>query len=372
MRTLFIMPSSGVSTGRNHIHVNLWKDLGHTADVAAFCRTNESDIYHVDVALGKVTHGRYFMRIPAYVLAAIKLIRILRSYDNAIVYTLDNFYLLKISEILSFRKVYTVLFILDIRDVLLKRGKIGGLYRQLFKQALRASDVVAVSSKNFIEDFARIYLKENVPNWIEIENKISPKIVSKPSIYSRGLVKEPITIGYFGIIRCSRSIEVLYALMRSAPDKFRLILYGSLLGVESSVQGLLALPNTEFRGAYHGVNDLERVYQSCDMVWACYPFSSQKSGNFLWARTNRYYESFYFRKPMVVSRDTQDALNVYRFGIGIELDLRDVDNAVRSLLAIDAALVNSWISAYEKLPREMVIYNDEFKRLEDMIKSGES
>ncbi len=63
-----------------------------------------------------------------------------------------------------------------------------------------------------------------------------------------------------------------------------------------------------YLGPYQAPKDLSFIYSMVDVVWASYPFSDRTTvGNHLYARTNRFYESLYFKKPFIVQKGTADA-----------------------------------------------------------------
>ena len=211
-KAYFLLPVADQTVARHFAHITLWTQSGNTALVGAF--TRGSDIYaaRVDQGMGNIGHGKYMSRFFTYLGAIKKIVGVTKGVDAAFAYTLDNFYLLWIASLICNPKLKLVFFVLDIREVLIGDSLKNRVMRFFMRLAFMRSNVVVVSSSDFIDKFANKWLRYTPKNWLEIENKTLLD-ASQPSLHESNFsLKIPsggLVIGYFGLIRCVRSLEIL-------------------------------------------------------------------------------------------------------------------------------------------------------------------
>lgn len=368
-KALFLLPTVDQTSARHFTHIELFSRTGYECQVAAFFRgKKEGNVYldKVDTKLGRIKHGQYLRRLPIYLHAISKIKQNIDESDVACCYTLDSFFLLWIAACLTKNKVKVVFFLLDVREVLLGARLKNKLVRGLLRFAFKHSDMVVVSSSAFIEEFATQMLQYVPDRWVEIENKVNVDQLpesSNPNSDRKAISSKKIIIGYFGLIRCARSIELLGELVSRWPNKFAVVMSGVYLDVDEQKAKMHSISGVDVCGPYRNPEDLAQVYSSCDVVWGCYPYSALSTGNHQWAKTNRFYEACYFKKPLIVAGGTLDAIEVERYGIGKILDLGDIEGALAMLVEIEPANVLTWQNRVDGLPLSVSTYKHEFADL---------
>ena len=120
-----------------------------------------------------------------------------------------------------------------------------------------------------------------------------------------------------------------------------------------------------YLGPYQSPSDLPALYASVDVVWAAYPFSPEKRGNHLWARTNRFYESLYFKRPMILQKGTNDArvaasLGAVALAVSLESSEAAADYLTQNLSKAFLLLCRQKLS---EIPEEIYQITDEYQHL---------
>ena len=361
------MPTLDQTVARNFTHVNKWREHGHDTIVAGFSRgASAGHGRAVDIILGEHGHGKLFSRIKMYKDSLTTLMSLLPRTQFVFVYTLDNFLIAWMAKVAARSDVKIVLFLMDIRDGFVGIDLFSKIVQQYLIFAFDQCEVIAVSSRHFIEDFSRKYLNREPGKWIEIENKINPREIGELSAQPPA-AREGLVIGYIGALRCQRSLEVLYNLLANN-RQLSLRISGVFVNVSDEIQSALTeLPNVEYTGPYNNPDDLEDIYRQIDIVWACYPYSPKVEGNYLWAKTNRFYEAGFFKKPMIASLGTVDAEFVETNQIGLVVDLSSVEAACRQLDTIDGDRLRFWDEGYQRIPESKFVYGDDFARLFELL-----
>ena len=368
MRALFILPSVDASVGRHFTHVALSrKDIGPTT-VAAFVRGGDSTyIDGVDTVLGRLDRN-ILARLPVYKKAIDRLVDLVRAHDVLFVYTLDTFVFASLARVAAKKEIKLVYCLTDIRPGFLGSTSFSHITRNFLLYAFKQAEVVVVTSKYYVEDFARVFLGEEPERWIEIENRVDVNPVHHlPHTECRSDFSEQIVIGYFGLIRCQRSLDVLNAASLRAGGRLKILLRGIFTPDIRADEIITDNPWMSYQGTYRNPEDLSEIYGACDLIWACYPYDADSEGNHRWAKTNRFYESGYFRKPIVASYGTKDAEYVAANGLGPVIDLSDADQAASDIVAIDQSRMGAWASKLDTLPASEFIYTDEFERLYHLL-----
>src|SRR5580704_17473032 len=140
---------------------------------------------------------------------------------------------------------------LDIHRLMLSTGLAGILLRRLEGRLLRQSQGLIVSSPGFIKEyFGRTH--RPIPPTFLVENKVlSADFVAGPDETVRP-AGPPWRIGWFGAIRCRRSLEILTHAVRSAPDLVEIIVAGkpALTVFGDTDADFRGIPGLRYLGAY--------------------------------------------------------------------------------------------------------------------------
>ncbi len=132
----------------------------------------------------------------------------------------------------------------------------------------------------------------------------------------------PWVIGMFGVLRCTRSLDILCHVAEQLGDQVRIYLRGILSEPDIPAERMKAicarLPNVIFDGAYVNPRDLPEIYGKIHLIWAA--DFLDPGGNSEWLLTNRIYEGGLMGAVLLAARGNATGRMVEREGLGFTLD----------------------------------------------------
>jgi succinoglycan biosynthesis protein ExoL len=196
---------------------------------------------------------------------------------------------------------------LDIHRLLCRQDPIGKSLRWLEGRLLRRTRGLIVSSPAFLRNhFERYYPGQFRP--FLVENRLAagaeygPRPV--PEMPAKG---RPLRLGWVGVLRCQRSLDLLCALADQFPETLEVHLHGVPARNEIPVfePEIAKHANMIYHGRYKSPEDLSELYSGLDMVWAG---DFMEAGyNSVWLLPNRIYEGGYYCVPAFAPAGTQTA-----------------------------------------------------------------
>ncbi len=318
-------------------------------------------------SLGRIAHGHYLRRIPRLLRTIPALRRAIRR--NHLVYASgpDMAYISLLAGLGLGRPV--ILRVGDIRELQVARNWKGRLVRRIDGYFVNRCSLLVATASGFIDTYYRRWLGASVPAII-IGNKIDPAVARRLAAAEksepppgRPLIDRPLRIGYFGLLRCEWSWNVLEALARSRPRDVELWLAGYQIKKLDIPRRASGLKNVKFLGEFRSPDDLPSLYGQVDLVWACYPWPGPGDWNWRWARTNRFYDSCLFRKPIIALAGSGDAPEAERYGIGLTIPHESVEDAVRAIAGISADDLSRWEKNLAGLNPDVYLYTTEAAEL---------
>jgi succinoglycan biosynthesis protein ExoL len=319
-------------------------------------------------SLGRIEHGRYLSRALRMLSALPRARRALRGARIAYASGQDMALFAIVAS--AGLRVSIVLEVGDLRRVQVASGIKGAIVRYLDRQIAKRSCLLVVTAMGFVEGYYRDRLGIRTP-WLLIENKLDAA-GAPPMSPVRQTVRElrptgTIRIGYFGVLRCRWSWEVLREIARRSGGRFEIVIAGYCMEPVDLPREASKEPHMTYRGTYRSSEDLSGLYGSVDMVWACYPGPEHRDPQWRWAqavcRSNRFYESCHFKTPLITLAESADGSEVARLGVGIALPDASIDAIWRVMSAIDEAKVFHWREQMYRLPTSAGVYTDEPKHL---------
>lgn len=317
--------------------------------------------------LGNLKNRRYSERLISYFTLLSKLPNATRSAGFIYIFGFDLLLITLFYQKLSNRKFMVVYEIPDIRELFFSKRLPGKFLRWLERLSIPNVDLLVVTSQEYVTDYFEKWRNIPVSNYLVIENKLhkyqennKPAPVLKPD--------KKIRIGYFGYLRCPVSLECLFALANF--PQFEIILAGIFTeNTDYYKTQLVQQPAITYLGSFDGSKDMPTLYNQIDYVWAIYPYSIKKVGNHHWARTNRFYESLYFKKPAIVQKGSADAGRSHSLGgIAVEIDLVNKQNAVDILLkTLNPTDISKRRTSLENVPPHYYTITSEYEELSSCL-----
>jgi len=211
---------------------------------------------------------------------------------------------------------------LDVHRLMLGRGLVGRSLRALESRLVDRSQALIVSSPAFLseyfEPFQRLSRREGLTTLV-VENKAFPEAAETalppPDLSS----KAPWRIGWFGMIRCRRSLDFLSDLARRRPDLVQVEIRGKPSYTEFDDFDRLTAetPGLSFGGPYRP-EELAALYGALHFNWSIDYF--QDEGNSRWLLPNRLYEGGRSGVPPIARADSEIGRWLAAHGLGVLLE----------------------------------------------------
>ena len=308
-------------------------------DVVGFTMRRRDDISPEweNIDLGRTFDGAYVQRIKSIFrgarLAAAQR-DLLATADVIYARNLDMLATAFLAKRYASLKTPVIYEALDVHRLLTRKDLIGLAFRRMEGALLRRTRRLVVSSPGFLENhFERRHRGRYVASLIENRLAAGAEYGERPSADVHA--PEPLRIGWIGVLRCKRSLDLLTGLARAFGPAIQIDLHGAPALTEipdfhAQIQGIA---NLTYHGRYRSPEDLGRIYSALHVVWA---------GDFMeagfnsdWLLPNRLYEGGYFGVPAIAPSGTQTAKWIETRGTGFTVDedlARNLPDLVRRLL----------------------------------------
>jgi succinoglycan biosynthesis protein ExoL len=219
---------------------------------------------------------------------------------------------------------------LDIHRLLLSRNVPGFLVRALEAKLWQSVDLLLTSSPAFIRYY---FAPRDFPAPFHlVENKVMLDAAGR----SDGLVVErplgpPWRIGWFGAIRCRRSLDILRNLTQVLGSEVEVVIRGRLSeavfpDVEQFEKSISSLPGITFLGPYKNPDDLAAIYSQVHFNWATDFYESD--ANSKWLLPNRLYEGTLFDAVPIADATVETGAWLKRNHLGVALTALIEENLI--------------------------------------------
>lgn len=309
--------------------VEMFRRGGAKVRLAGFRRGSGAVPSSVTV-LGHTQNGRMAQRVTSILRALPKIGRKLPPGPHPQTIMARNLEMLVLGVWLArggrARLIYELL---DIHGMMLGQSARARILRGAEAWLMRRCSALVTSSPAFSTRYLQAYGQPDIPV-ILIENKPFDIARSAPR-----LPQSPVTIGWFGILRCQFSLQALDRLTRAHPGQFRVILRGRpaldvLTGFEAIIS---ANPDMTFQGPYRWPDDLPAIYGEVDLAWLIDRYQAGENSD--WLLPNRLYEGCLHGAVPIVLQGTEVARKAAAWGCALTISAPN-DDAIAAGLA-DAA-----------------------------------
>lgn len=322
--------------------VTMLRAGGASVTLAGFRRTETVPDFDglSPIDLGQTSDRAFAQRLAAVARAALSLGGKLAGIERPDIIVGRNLEMLALANrarALFGGSVPLVYECLDIHRLLLSDGAVGRAMRGAERLFGRETALLLTSSPAFVRDYFEAYGQIRAPA-VLLQNKIldlsgmRPGQATLPRPPSAG---EPWKIGWFGALRCRKSLELLAAFTRHMQGRFEVVLRGRPAHVEfEDFEGFVAAePYLSFHGAYRNPDELVAIYGEVHFSWAIDFF--EEGLNSSWLLPNRLYEGCRFGAVPIAMKRTETARFLADRHIGLLLDEASVDNLVTLVGNID-------------------------------------
>ncbi|MEM7327218.1 MAG: glycosyl transferase [Pseudomonadota bacterium] len=250
---------------------------------------------------------------------------------------------------------------LDVHRLLCRDDFIGSGLRGLERRLLRASSALVVSSPAFLEHhFERHYAGTYDP--VLIENRLTDSFTGgeRPNlkqIEQTAVTATPLRLGWVGVLRCQRSLDLLCETARRLGPKVEIRIHGIVAETEIPNFDAQIEPhaNMRFFGRYRAPEDLSEIYGNLDIVWSG---DFMEAGfNSVWLLPNRIYEGGYYGTPAVSPDQTQTAqwIAEHDCGFAVAEPLESQLPQMVERLASDPSQIEVYRRQLARLPMDVFV-----------------
>lgn len=190
---------------------------------------------------------------------------------------------------------------LDVHRLMVRPDLAGRALRALEGRLLAAADLLVISSPAFLEAHLRPAHGIALPRVELIENKVlAAEAAELPSLAPPHA--PPWRIGWYGMIRCRRSLATLAGLVRRLPGLVEVEIRGrpALAAIPDFEAVVSTTPGLIFAGSYDRRRDLATMYRGVHFAWAIDYYEAGANSD--WLLPNRLYEgSLHGAVPIALS-----------------------------------------------------------------------
>lgn len=305
-----------------------------------------------NVHLGTTQDRAYARRLLALLAALPRVLRRRRALRDASFFyarNIDMAALALLAKRLSGAAAPLVYEVLDVQRVFVGKGPVSSLFRWAERRLLARCDLLVISSPGFAEHYfhsrqgyrGRVFLLENKISFAQAAAVARPDD-SPAALCAPRAAPDKWVIGWFGTLRCPKSLAMLCRIAEALPDKVEIYLRGvpTETGLEAFQEAIAGHPNMIYGGEYRNPDDLAEIYGRVHLTWA-FDFLDEGT-NSRWLLPNRLYEGGYFGSVALAANATQTGEKVRELGLGYTFEAPEVENLIAFL---------RWYSIDEHLSR---------------------
>lgn len=242
---------------------------------------------------------------------------------------------------------------LDIHRLMLGDGPASRAIRALERRLLAAVDLLVVSSPAFHHAYFRDRQHYDGPVML-VENKVMEAPDACPRVRA-AMSGRPWRIGWFGMLRCRRSLRILEELVVNASGRIEVLIAGrpSRNEFEDFEASVAQIDGIEFAGPYRP-DQLADLYGAVDFSW-CIDFF-EEGLNSAWLLPNRLYESIAHGTVPIALEQVETGRWLAARDIGIRLDR--VENLAATLGSLSTVQFAAMQESVCDLDRSDVAFDD--------------
>lgn len=204
---------------------------------------------------------------------------------------------------------------LDIHRLMLRTDRIGRIMRAVEQRLMRHVDIVITSSPAFLRN--HFDALGAVPALL-VENKVfAPDLGETGRNLALDEAAGPVRVGWFGALRCRKSLTALAALSRHFDGRVEVKLRGrpALTEFDDFHGTVSRAPHLEYGGPFRYPQDLAPLYSGVHFTWAIDFFEEGLNSN--WLLPNRLYEGCLNGAIPIALAGTETAAFIERLDIGV-------------------------------------------------------
>ena len=246
---------------------------------------------------------------------------------------------------------------LDVHRIMISHRSIGRGLRLLEKCLLGVSSLLIVSSPDFLGKYFRPTYRALPPTMLW-ENKLTASEWMQRGTAARSAASAPWRIGWFGVIRCQRSLAVLQRLCVALPGCVEVDIRGRPTAeiLPTLTAAVAATPGLSFMGAYNRSRDLASIYGGVHFTWAIDFF--EDGANSAWLLPNRLYEGAAHSAVPIALKAVQTGRWLLEHDVGVVFDDLSDTSLPQFFKSLDTRTYLAMVAKLEALDASVLHQND--------------
>ncbi|MEO0360019.1 MAG: glycosyl transferase family 1, partial [Pseudomonadota bacterium] len=293
--------------------------------------------------LGRTADNAYLRRAGSILAGARKALKrrdALEAADVMMARNLDMLVVAALTRRLAGLKTPLVYECLDVHRLLVREDGVGAAMRALEGRLLAGAAALWVSSPAFLREYFEPRHGGRYRAAL-VENRIvrEPALGARPTATVADDPARPLRIGWFGNLRCRRSLAMMEAIGAAFPGRAEIVLrgYPALGEIPDFDARVAAAPAVRYGGRYKAPEDLAAIYGEVDVVWAGDFMDAGSNSD--WLLPNRLYEGGWFACPPIAPAHVETGRWIAERGVGFTIADGDGATAEESLEALVGRLI---------------------------------
>ena len=314
-----------------------------------------------NVELGATIDRNYLARLPKLAHALWTVMRHRRALAECDVIYARNFDMMALATMakwLSRSRAQLAYEVLDVQRAFVGDGFLKAAFRWCERRLLAACDMLVVSSPMFMTRYFEAQ-QGYAGRWFLLENKVA---ASQVGAIPKAAMPAPPNgppwiIGWFGTLRCMRSLDILSRLAAAHPDRVAVLIRGTLSEEDISSEAMRAATadrsNFRYLGPYQSPRDLAEIYGGVHFTWAIDFLDAGSNSD--WLLPNRLYEGGLFHSIAIAREGTATGDKVARDGLGVTLREPIDESLAAWLLQMEREHYAALADAAHRAPRSLFV-----------------
>lgn len=324
-------------------------------------KARPAPVWH-NIPLGTTVDRNYLARLPKLcsgLWTVLRHRRDLAKCDALYARNFDMMALATAAKLLTRSRAKLVYEVLDVQRAFVGTGLVSRVFRWLERRLLSACDLLVVSSPMFVTRYFEAQQGYMGP-WYLLENKVAANQLTDETAAPSDAAPTPgppWIIGWFGTLRCTRSLGILSRLAAAHPDQVAVHIRGTLseedISKEMMQKETEGRENFRYFGPYESPRDLADIYGKIHFTWAIDFLDANSNSD--WLLPNRLYEGGLYNSVPIARAGTATGDKVQRDGLGVTL-AEPIDTSLSAwILAMTASHFAALHDAARVAPRSLFV-----------------
>jgi succinoglycan biosynthesis protein ExoL len=309
------------------------------------------------VDLGRTQDAKLLARVVSVLKALATLPRWIKAIAGSQAIVARNLEMLALAAVarsLGAPRARLIYECLDIHRVMSGQGAASAAMRSLERFLLARADALMVSSPGFAREYFATVARD-LPPVVLVENKVGVTDAVPAREQAAIPPGPPWRIGWFGVIRCRRSLELLIEAARRHPGLLEVVIAGR---PATDVVGDLAreLPEgcgVRFVGPFADEAALAALNRSVHFAWLVDFYEAGANSD--WLLPNRLYRSVYYGAVPIALKRVETGRWLEARGAGLLLDEASANSVAGLLAGLTPADYLATKASLERIPSSALV-----------------